>query len=160
MHKENLSRPFPSDFRLEDYHILPCNPTRLLKDGDVLNLGEYKLEVLHLPFHSPGSICLWNSDSGHIFTGDVIYSGPLYAHIPGSNFQDYLKSIKTLSNMLNSVEVLYPAHNQSPLGKSFLKEVIDGFEAIETSSAVLEEFETYSCYIFPRFQVRIPKENN
>lgn len=157
MRKENLSRPLPMDFRLENYHIPPSNPTRLLKDGDYLVLGEYKLEVLHLPGHSPGSICLWNSDSGHLFTGDVIYPGPLYAHIPGSNLQEYIKSIKTLRRILNSVEILFPAHNQSPLNRSFLKGVIEGFEDIESGSASLLEYETYYCYNFPRFRVLTPK---
>lgn len=157
MRRENLNRPLPTVFRLEDYHILPCNPTRLLNNGDILILDAYRLEVFHLPGHSPGSICLWNSESGHLFTGDVIYAGPLYAHLPGSNLQAYIKSIKKLKKILNSVEILYPAHNQTPLNKSFLKEVIDGFEKIESESIALVESETYSSYIFRHFQVRVPK---
>jgi glyoxylase-like metal-dependent hydrolase (beta-lactamase superfamily II) len=158
MRKENLSRPLPTSFRVENYHIPPSTPTRLLKDGDYLDLEEYKLEVLHLPGHSPGSICLWNANSGHLFTGDVIYPGPLYAHIPGSNLQEYIKSIKTLKKILNSVETLFPAHNQTPLNRSFLKEVIEGFEDIESGSASLLEYETYYCYNFPRFRVLTPKD--
>ncbi|MFX0212414.1 MAG: MBL fold metallo-hydrolase [Candidatus Hodarchaeota archaeon] len=160
MRKQNLSRPLPMEFRLENYHIPPSAPTRLLKDADNLILEEYKLKVLHLPGHSPGSICLWNADSGHLFTGDVIYPGPLYAHIPGSNLQKYIKSIKTLRKILNSVETLFPAHNQTSLDRSFLKEIIEGFENIESGSASLREYETYFCYNFPRFQVRTPKRVN
>jgi glyoxylase-like metal-dependent hydrolase (beta-lactamase superfamily II) len=157
MRKDNLSRPLPTDFRLENYHIHPSNPTRLLKDGDYLILDGYNLKVLHLPGHSPGSICLWNADSGHLFTGDVIYPGPLYSHIPGSNLQEYIKSIKKLRKILNSVETLFPAHNQTPLDRSFLEEIIGGFEDIESGSASLVEGETYFCYNFPRFQVLAPK---
>jgi glyoxylase-like metal-dependent hydrolase (beta-lactamase superfamily II) len=158
MRKENLSRPLPTSFCLENYHIPPSTPTRLLKDGDNLILDGYKLEVLHLPGHSLGSICLWNSEFGHLFTGDVIYPGPLYAHIPGSNLQEYIKSIKTLKKILNSVQTLFPAHNQTPLDRSFLEEVIKGFEDIESGSASLLEYEDYYCYNFPRFRVLAPKD--
>ncbi len=158
MREENLSRPLPTGFRLKDYHILSSNPTRLLKDGNSINIGEYELRVLHLPGHSPGSICLWNNDLGHLFTGDVIYPGPLYAHIPGSNLQEYIKSIKRFEKILSSVERLFPAHNQTPLDRSFLEEVIEGFEKIESNSVSLIEYETYSCYAFSQFQVLVPKK--
>ncbi|MFW9904817.1 MAG: MBL fold metallo-hydrolase [Candidatus Thorarchaeota archaeon] len=160
MQKKNLNRPLPTEFRLKNYHIHPSTPTRLLKDDDSLILDEYKLKVLHLPGHSPGSICLWNSDSGHLFTGDVIYAGPLYAHIPGSNLHEYIKSIKTLRKILNYVNILFPAHNKTPLDRSFLEEVIEGFEDIESDSAPLIEYETYSCYNFSRFQVLTPKRGD
>ncbi|MFX0124745.1 MAG: MBL fold metallo-hydrolase [Candidatus Hodarchaeota archaeon] len=157
MREENLSRPLPVEFHLEDYHIPSSNPTRLLKDGDNLNLDEVTLEVIHSPGHSPGSICLWNNDLGYLFTGDVIYPGPLYAHLPGSNLQEYIESIKKLKKILNSVEILFPAHNQTPLDRSFLEEVIEGFENIESESADLVEYETHSCYNFSRFQVLISR---
>lgn len=159
MRKENLSRPLPAFFSLENYHIPSSNPTRLLKDGDSLNLGNYKLEVLHLPGHSPGSICLWNNEWGQLFTGDVIYSGPLYAHLHGSNLPQYIRSIKRLNQILDSVEILFPAHNQTPLDRSFLEEVIEGFEKIESDSGPLIEYKTYSCYPFSHFQVLVPKRN-
>jgi glyoxylase-like metal-dependent hydrolase (beta-lactamase superfamily II) len=160
MQKKNLNRPLPTAFSLDNYHIPPSNPTHLLTDGDFLILEEYKLKILHLPGHSPGSICLWNSDSGHLFTGDVIYSGPLYAHIPGSDLQEYIKSIKTLRNVLDSVELMFPAHNKTPLDRSFLKEVIEGFEDIESGSASTVEYETSSCYRFSRFQVLTPRRTD
>ncbi|MFX0182433.1 MAG: MBL fold metallo-hydrolase [Candidatus Hodarchaeota archaeon] len=157
MEKKNLKRSLPFNFNLDDNSIPPCKPTRLLQDGDNYNLNDYTLEVIHTPGHSPGSICLWNNDKGHLFTGDCIYQGPLFAHLPGSNLQDYFLSIKKLSKLLGAVETIFPAHNQCPLDHSFLEEVVEGFERIENGSASFMEHEMYDSHVFSRFQVLVPK---
>lgn len=51
----------------------PAEPTSLLEEGDVLDLGDRAFEVLHLPGHTAGSIALWEASSGTLFTGDAFY---------------------------------------------------------------------------------------
>lgn len=52
--------------------LLKTKPaSRLLEDGDTLNVGKYVLEVIHTPGHTPGSICL--KGDGVIFTGDTLF---------------------------------------------------------------------------------------
>ena len=55
-------------------------PTRLVADGDVIDLGDRQFEVLHLPGHSPGGIALWESATGTLFSGDVVYDGYCTIH--------------------------------------------------------------------------------
>ena len=59
---------------------LTCSASYLLKvtqrlaDGDVLDLGDRCLRVIHLPGHSPGSIALLDIGSDRsLFSGDVVY---------------------------------------------------------------------------------------
>ena len=59
------------------YQVLPPRAVRNLEDGDVIDLGDRALTVLHLPGHSPGSIGLYDERSGTLFSGDVICEGPL-----------------------------------------------------------------------------------
>jgi len=49
----------------------PPQPDRLLKDGDLIDLGDLHFKVLHTPGHSSGGICL----SGHevVFSGDTLF---------------------------------------------------------------------------------------
>lgn len=61
-----------------DAPALPVAPTRLLDHGDVLNVGELRLDVVHLRGHTPGSVALVlrSSDgSAHAFTGDSLFPG-------------------------------------------------------------------------------------
>jgi len=70
--------------------------------------------VLHLPGHTPGSIALYDEQSGTIFTGDVIYDGQLLAEIVGSDIDDYLHSMRRLREM--PVRVVHPGHGPSVNG--------------------------------------------
>ncbi len=51
----------------------PAEPTSLLEEGDVLDLGDRAFEILHVPGHTAGSIALWEASSGTLFTGDAFY---------------------------------------------------------------------------------------
>ncbi len=46
---------------------------RTLKEGDIIDTGEYKLRVIGTPGHTPGSICLYDENNGVLFSGDVIF---------------------------------------------------------------------------------------
>lgn len=50
-----------------------AEPTSFLDDGDVIELGDRRLEVLHVPGHTPGSIAVWEAATGLLFSGDTAY---------------------------------------------------------------------------------------
>lgn len=58
---------------------LPVPPARLVRDGDVVQVGDVPLTVVHLPGHSPGSIALLYAPSDgsapHLFSGDALVRG-------------------------------------------------------------------------------------
>ncbi len=50
-------------------------PSKLLKDGDVLSFGQQQLQVLYTPGHAEGSICLYDAANKAVFVGDVLFYG-------------------------------------------------------------------------------------
>jgi glyoxylase-like metal-dependent hydrolase (beta-lactamase superfamily II) len=54
------------------YEIRPAPATTLLADADVIDIGDRRFEVLHLPGHSPGCIALYEADTRILLSGDVI----------------------------------------------------------------------------------------
>lgn len=86
-------------------------PTWLLNEGDVLDLGNRRFEVLHLPGHSPGSIGLWERQSGVLFSGDAIYDGPLLDEFPESSREDYLDTMERLKAL--PVKMVHGGHDPS-----------------------------------------------
>ncbi len=81
-----------------------------LKEGDVLDLGEWQLSVLHTPGHSPGGICLYEPKAKVLFSGDTVFPQgnigrtDLFAGCDA----DLIRSIERLTAL--DVEVLYPGH--------------------------------------------------
>jgi glyoxylase-like metal-dependent hydrolase (beta-lactamase superfamily II) len=75
------------------YRLRPAPPTRLVREGDVVELGDWRAEVLHLPGHAPGQVGLWHAETGTLFGADAIYDGPLIAEGPGMDVAAYRRTL-------------------------------------------------------------------
>jgi hydroxyacylglutathione hydrolase len=83
--------------------------SRLLEDGDILNIGKYNLEVIHTPGHTPGSICL--KAEGIIFTGDTLFcEGIGRTDFAYGSEKDIMQSIKGKLFTLDNGYIIYPGH--------------------------------------------------
>lgn len=60
-----------------DVERYPCAPDRLLEDGQVLTVGALEVEVVHVPGHTEGSLCLLVDGAQYrwLFTGDTLFPG-------------------------------------------------------------------------------------
>jgi len=101
---------------------LPIPPDTLVDHGEVIGVGDCRLEVIHLRGHTPGSIALLYRDPGghpHLFTGDSLFPGG-----PGKTW-----SPATFTSLMDDLEErvfgtlpddtwFYPGHgNDSTLGE-------------------------------------------
>lgn len=99
------------NFPIDSWRQTAAQPTWLLDEGDVIDLGNRQFEVLHLPGHSPGCIGLWEARTGTLFSGDAIYDGPLLDELPESNIVVYLNTMERLMNL--PVKVVHAGHDPS-----------------------------------------------
>jgi glyoxylase-like metal-dependent hydrolase (beta-lactamase superfamily II) len=86
----------PGGYSSEAYEVTPAPATRLLADGEVIDLGDRHLTVIHAPGHSPGSIALWEEASGILFSGDAVYDGPLVDDNYHSDVDAYVATMERL----------------------------------------------------------------
>jgi glyoxylase-like metal-dependent hydrolase (beta-lactamase superfamily II) len=93
------------------YAVRPAMVTRVLAEGDVIDLGGISLRVLHLPGHSPGSIALLDEERHRLFTGDVVYDDELLDRMHGTDIPAYVASMRRLLAL--EVEVVHPGHGPS-----------------------------------------------
>jgi glyoxylase-like metal-dependent hydrolase (beta-lactamase superfamily II) len=82
--------------------------TRIVGDGDVIDLGDRVFEVIHTPGHSPGGIALWEAASGVLFSGDIHYDGPLIEGESDREQAEYVASMKRLLAL--PVRVVHGGH--------------------------------------------------
>jgi glyoxylase-like metal-dependent hydrolase (beta-lactamase superfamily II) len=94
-----LSRLPAPGFDLSRWSLVPAPLTTALHEGDVIDLGDRRLNVLHLPGHSPGSLGLLDDRDGLFFTGDAIYDDTLVDDVPGSDISAYLKTMERLRQL-------------------------------------------------------------
>jgi len=82
---------------------------RLLEEGNVLEIGNVKLEVLHTPGHTPGSICL--KANNVVFTGDTLFhEGIGRTDFAYGSQEDIIRSIKEKLFTLDDSYIVYPGH--------------------------------------------------
>jgi len=109
-------------FSLERHRMVGSQPTMTLRDGEVLDLGNRKLEVLHVPGRTPGSMALWEAATGSLFTSDVLYDGPLYPAWPPEDVPSHVASLRRLRAL--PVTRVYPGH-YGPFDGDRMRSLID-----------------------------------
>jgi glyoxylase-like metal-dependent hydrolase (beta-lactamase superfamily II) len=115
-----------ADFDLRAFACPAAPPTRVVQEGEVIDLGNRVFEVLHLPGHSQGSIGLWEAGTNMLFSGDAIYDGPLLDELPGSDIATYLDTMRRLAQL--RARVVHAGHDPS----------FDGARLRELAKAYLE----------------------
>jgi glyoxylase-like metal-dependent hydrolase (beta-lactamase superfamily II) len=84
----------------------PVPATRLLADGDRVG----GLQVIHTPGHTPGGICLYDSESRDLISGDTVFSDGGFGRtdLPGGDEAALRRSLERLGSL--EVRGLYPGH--------------------------------------------------
>ena len=83
----------------------------LLKEGDILSFGNYRLKVLHTPGHTPGGISLVMEGNTLVYVGDLLFQGSIgRTDFPGGSFEDLINAVKTKIFTLGDNYTVYPGH--------------------------------------------------
>ena len=92
----------------------PCDvfePTRWLKQGDIVEVGEEKLEVIHCPGHTPGHIVLYHRASHYALVGDVLFKGSIgRTDLEKGSYHTLIDSIKNKLWTLGGDVTFIPGH--------------------------------------------------
>lgn len=86
-------------------------PTRWLKHGDKVTLGELELDVIHCPGHTPGHVVFYHAPSHFAIVGDVLFQGSIgRTDFPLGNHQDLINSITQRLWPLGADVTFIPGH--------------------------------------------------
>jgi len=73
---KNLMKPGSDGIPLF-FPIQPVTPDHFLKEGDIIEVGNLKLEVIHSPGHSPGGVCFFLREQKLLLSGDTLFQGSI-----------------------------------------------------------------------------------
>jgi glyoxylase-like metal-dependent hydrolase (beta-lactamase superfamily II) len=106
------------------WHKTSVRVTRILEEGDVVDLGDRAFEVLHLPGCTPGSIGLWDRESGVLFSGAALYEDLCGQNIQSRSMDRWVRTLLRLREL--PVSVVYPGR-RTPFSRQGMVELIDNF---------------------------------
>jgi hydroxyacylglutathione hydrolase len=92
------------------YEIPPSVPAVDLADGGEIRFGSLRLEVLHTPGHTEGSVCLLDRESGRLYSGDTLFQGSFgRVDLEGGSPEAMVESLDRLHRLDETLTVL-PGH--------------------------------------------------
>jgi glyoxylase-like metal-dependent hydrolase (beta-lactamase superfamily II) len=90
---------------------VPINVDIWLEEGNVIDLGNFRLEVMHTPGHTSACITLFEQEKGLLFAADTLMPGGVMGGVFGSgSISDYIQSLERLKG-LNS-KILLSGHGR------------------------------------------------
>jgi len=120
-----------------EYRVLSSN-VHSIEDGHSFDLGDRKVNIIHIPGHSPGSIALLDN-SGVLVTGDTLYATDhgLIDWYPQSKCLKMKESVEKLKTICedNKIRTILPGHNQ----------VLTREEGILAANQYLDNFTKARC---------------
>lgn len=119
----------PEGFDVSGYTMFQGMPSRILKDGDIIDIGGRTIEVLHTPGHSPGHICFFEKDKGYLFTGDLVYKDTLFAYYPSTDPTAYLASLEKIAEL--PVSRVFPGHHSLDIKPEIIVRMRDEFRVLK-----------------------------
>ena len=132
---ENIPE-FPTDYEIET-----------LEEGRMINLGSRELEILYIGAHSLGSIAILDRTNRILFTGDELDPGQVLCNmsgekVPCQSVENHQKNMRKLKARYDEYDIICPAHNGTPIPKSYVNDfiiadqmIMDGIEGSEDISS-------------------------
>jgi hydroxyacylglutathione hydrolase len=103
-----LTNPPPA--RWTPLEIPPCVPAVELQEGGEIRFGSIRLQVLHTPGHTEGSVCLLERDEGRLYSGDTLFAGSFgRVDLPGGSAEAMVESLDRLRRLDDALAV-FPGH--------------------------------------------------
>jgi len=101
-------------------------------EGDIIDLGGRKFEVILIPGHSPGSIALLDSRNRILLGGDTVIDDRIVMNGNWRDFDAYIFSLEKLYNMRSRFDVIYSPHGGFPVSSDILEGLVAGAKRVRS----------------------------
>jgi glyoxylase-like metal-dependent hydrolase (beta-lactamase superfamily II) len=93
------------------FELEAVTATRQLGEGEQVRIGDLVFDVLHLPGHTEGSVCLYEERRAILLSGDVLFAGSYgRTDLPGGNDDQMVASLTRLGRELPPATRVLPGH--------------------------------------------------
>ena len=157
-----FSNPQPNQDRLARFLISGVKNPIGLNEGDQVELSpELSVKAISTPGHTPGSVCYYIEQRGWLFTGDTLYPGPEYLHLPESRVAEYQKSLQKLKKVIgDKITTFFPGHNTIKADLRILDDHIYALRGLSVNEGVKigeDGFGKFTEEVWSNFSLRLPR---
>ena len=116
---------------IRETDVVPSVPIRTypVEDGDILDIGGTRLEVIHVPGHTWGSIVLLDRAERVIYSGDAVNANTLL-FLGGASIEEYREALIRLNGFADACDMLWGGHGGVSVPFSIVPDAIELCEEI------------------------------
>ena len=108
-------------------------------EGEVIDLGYWKFEIVLTPGHTPGSIMLLEKNKKMLISGDSIQTGEIFMFNQGRNVPAYIASLERLNKMNDAFDTIWPSHSDCPIKADIIPGLLKGIHELLDGKLVEED---------------------
>ena len=122
----------------------------IIKDGDVIDLGNRKIQVMEAKSaHCNSSLFFYDEENKMIFVGDEFEAGQVNLFDNSNNpnapydvkerLESFKENAKRIEALFSNIQYICPNHNGTPIAKSYIYDFIGLVDAIYSGTAKIED---------------------
>jgi glyoxylase-like metal-dependent hydrolase (beta-lactamase superfamily II) len=141
------------NFTFEFDEVLASSPSEVQVDewwipGEAIDLGNREIELINIPGHTWESAAIIDRDRKYLFTGDYMYTGTLFAFLPGSDLTAYKQSAQLILNETDDEYVIFGAHSTPRNDRQKFYKLIDLLNCIADDSCTPSVFNIWGYVVY------------
>ena len=109
-----------------------------IKDGDIIDLGERPLKIIHIPGHTKGSVAVLDVNKRLLYAGDSVQKGHIYMfgnHRDPSQYENSLSRLIAIKDMYDAV---YASHDDFLLSNDYPEKVHTAWKKVQNGEVPFE----------------------
>lgn len=119
--------------------------TRLaeIKDGDIVELGNRPLKLIHIPGHTAGSVAILDINRRVLYSGDSVQKGHIYMFGSKREPENYEASLEKLIAMKADYDTIYASHDEFCLPAEYCEKVLQAWQKVRKGEAGYEMIDLF-----------------
>lgn len=153
MTMDTIWKNLPEEFDISKYESKAYEIDKFVEDGEIIDIGGRKIQVIFTPGHSPDSVILVDKANRMMFTGDTFYPAPIYVYSETTSFEDFFITSQIMFGYRNDVDYLMPGHNETMQPASYLDELRAATMAVINPTTLFQQGRNRRTYNFGDFSI-------
>ena len=119
--------------------------TKLVKvnDGDVIELGNRPLKLIHIPGHTYGSIAILDVNSRVLYAGDSVQKGHIFMFGDKRDVESYEASLNKLIDMKDQYDTIVASHDEPIIPGDYAVKVRDAWRKVRAGEVDFEMIDMF-----------------
>lgn len=114
-----------------------------IKDGDIIELGERPLRIIHIPGHTAGSVAILDINKRVLYAGDSVQKGHIYMFGDKREPESFESSLDKLISIKDEYDTIFASHDELELPNDYAVKVKEAWISVRKGEVPFEEIELF-----------------